>query len=145
MITIWYRKFVDICYLSYSDVLGTWYCLIHKILNYCSCQFLYWGGQEILWEVTIEDKKESEATQSCPTLQPHGLFLRPWDFPGKSTGVDCHFLLQGTFPTQALNPGLPHCRQTLLPSEPPGKSQCRVKFSHLLTSPEAPGLYLNWW
>ena len=26
--------------------------------------------------------------------------LRPWDFPGKSTGVGCHFLLQGLFPTQ---------------------------------------------
>ena len=36
--------------------------------------------------------------------------LPPWDFPGKSTGVGCHFLLQGIFPTQGLNPGLPHCR-----------------------------------
>ena len=30
--------------------------------------------------------------------RPHGLkptrLLRPWDFPGKSTGVGCHFLLQ---------------------------------------------------
>ena len=39
--------------------------------------------------------------------------LCPWDFPGKSTGMGCHFLLQGIFPTQGLNPGLPHCRQTL--------------------------------
>ena len=37
----------------------------------------------------------------------------PWDFPGKSTGVGCHFLLQGIFPTQESNPGLRHCRQTL--------------------------------
>ena len=27
--------------------------------------------------------------------------------------MDCHFLLQGIFLTQELNPGLPHCRQTL--------------------------------
>ena len=31
--------------------------------------------------------------------QPHGLqptrLLRPWDFPGKSTGVGCHCLLRG--------------------------------------------------
>ena len=27
--------------------------------------------------------------------------------------VGCHFLFQGIFPTQGLNPGLPHCRQTL--------------------------------
>ena len=37
----------------------------------------------------------------------------PWDFPGNGTGVDCHFLLQGIFPTQGLNLGLPHRRQTL--------------------------------
>ena len=41
--------------------------------------------------------------------------LHPWDFPGNSTGVVCHFLLQGIFPTQGLNPGLPHCRQMLYP------------------------------
>ena len=35
--------------------------------------------------------------------------LRPWDFLGKSTGVGCHFLLQGIFPTQGLNLGLPNC------------------------------------
>ena len=39
--------------------------------------------------------------------------LRPWDFLGKSTGVGCHFLLQGIFPTQGWNPDLLHCRQTL--------------------------------
>ena len=27
--------------------------------------------------------------------------------------MGCHFLLQGIFPTQGLNLGLPHCRQTL--------------------------------
>ena len=37
----------------------------------------------------------------------------PWNFPGKNTGVGCHFLLQGILPTQGLNPGLPHCGQIL--------------------------------
>ena len=37
----------------------------------------------------------------------------PWDFPGKSTGVGCHFLLQRILPSQGLNPGLLHCRQML--------------------------------
>ena len=53
------------------------------------------------------------------SLQPHGLqpswLLCPWDFPGKGTGVGCHFLLQGIFPTQESNLGLLHCRQTLYP------------------------------
>ena len=33
------------------------------------------------------------------------------DSPGKNTGVGCHALLQGIFPTQASNPGLLHCRR----------------------------------
>ena len=41
------------------------------------------------------------------------MLLRPWDSPGKNTGVGCHFLLQEIFPTQGSNPGLPHCGQTL--------------------------------
>ena len=38
------------------------------------------------------------------------------DSPGKNTGVDCHFLLQGIFPTQGSNPCLQWlllCRQIL--------------------------------
>ena len=48
---------------------------------------------------------------SCDPMDTR--LLRPWDFLGKSTGVGCNFLLQGIFPTQGSNPGLPHCRQTL--------------------------------
>ena len=42
----------------------------------------------------------------------------PWDFPGKSTGVGCHFLLQGIFPTQESNSALPHCGEELYPAIP---------------------------
>ena len=60
--------------------------------------------------VTIKVKRE--VTQLCPTLcDPVDCI--PWDFPGKSAGVDCHFLLQGIFPSQESNPGVPHCRQML--------------------------------
>ena len=64
-------------------------------------------------EKTSEVESGSEVAQSCPT--PFGLtmLLRPWDFPGKSTEVGCHFLLQRIFPTQGSNAGLPHCRQML--------------------------------
>ena len=41
------------------------------------------------------------------TLLPCGLeptrLLRPWDSPGKNTGVGYHFLLQGIFLTQGSN------------------------------------------
>ena len=56
--------------------------------------------------------------QLCPTLcdsmdcslpgsSVHG------DSPSKNAGVGCHALLQGIFPTQRWNPGLPHCRLIL--------------------------------
>ena len=41
------------------------------------------------------------------SLQPHVLYT-PWNSPGKNTGVGSCSLLQGIFPTQGLNPGLPH-------------------------------------
>ena len=47
------------------------------------------------------------------------------DFPGKNTGVGCHSLLQGIFPTQGLNPHplcLLHWQADSLPLVPPGKS-----------------------
>ena len=34
--------------------------------------------------------------------------LSPWNFPGKNTGIGCHFLLLGIFLTQEFNPGLLH-------------------------------------
>ena len=33
------------------------------------------------------------------SLQPYARFLHPWDSPGKNTGMGCHALLQGIFPT----------------------------------------------
>ena len=50
--------------------------------------------------------------------------LCPWHFPGKNTGVGCHFLLQGTLPTQGSNLHLLrllHWHAGSLPAEPSGK------------------------
>ena len=57
-------------------------------------------------------------TEPCPTLcDPMDCSLPGFsvhgDSPSKNTGVGCHALLQGIFPTQGSNPGLPHCRQFL--------------------------------
>ena len=51
-----------------------------------------------------------EVTQSCLTLcDPMDTrLLHPWDFLGKSTGVGCHFLLQGILLTQGSNLCLLH-------------------------------------
>ena len=62
---------------------------------------------------------------------------RGWDFPGRNTGVGCHFLLQGIFPTQGLNPHLLHWQHLSLKDKtnflkPPGgasgkPSACQCK------------------
>jgi len=46
------------------------------------------------------------------SLRRHGLHS-PWNSPGQNTGVGSLSLLQGIFPTQGSNPGLPHCRRIL--------------------------------
>ena len=51
----------------------------------------------------------SVVSDSLPT---HGLYS-PWNSPGQTTGVGSLSLLQGIFPSQGLNPGLPHCLQIL--------------------------------
>ena len=57
-------------------------------------------------------------SQSCRTLcypmdcSPSGSSVHG-DSIGKNTGVGCHALLQGIFPTQGSNPGLLYCRWIL--------------------------------
>ena len=59
------------------------------------------------------------AKQCLTLLQPHELqparLLCPQDYPGKSTGVGCHFLIQGIFSIQGLNLGLLHWQVDSLP------------------------------
>ena len=61
-----------------------------------SC-LLIW--QEVKWS-------ESRSVES-DSLRSHGLYS-PWNSPGQNTGVGSLSFLQGIFPTQWLNPGLPH-------------------------------------
>ena len=77
--------------------------------------------KEFIWTLSLVSGTElltSEVARSCPTLCD----LMDCSLPGssiheifqvKSTGAGCHFLLQGVFPTQGSNPGLPHGRQML--------------------------------
>ena len=58
-----------------------------------------------------ESENESHSVLS-DSLQPHGLYS-PWNSPGQNTGVGPLSLLQGIFPTQGLNPGLPNYWQIL--------------------------------
>ena len=83
------------------------------------------------WSVTRQAPLSGQHKEGkVKSLSRVRLFATPWTvahqtppslgFSRQDTGVGCHLLLQEIFPTQGLNPGLPHCRQTL-PSDPPGK------------------------
>ena len=59
----------------------------------------------------------------CPILLwPHGLqpvtVFCPWDFPGKNTGVGCHFLLQGDLPNPGVEPASPALAGGFFTTEP---------------------------
>ena len=57
------------------------------------------------------------------SLRPHGVHPPGssvhGDYPGKNTRVDCHALLQGTFP--GMEPRSPALQEDPLPTEPPGE------------------------
>ena len=72
-------------------------------------------------ESWIIKKAESESRSAISnTLQLHWLYS-PWNSLSQNTGVGSPSLLQGIFPTQGSNPGLPLCRQIFLAAEPPRK------------------------
>ena len=52
-------------------------------------------------------RKSENCSVVSDSLRPQG--NSPWNSPGQNTGVGRPFLPQGIFPTQGLNPGLPHC------------------------------------
>ena len=64
------------------------------------------------------------------TLWPHWLestrLLYPWKFPGKNTGMDCHFLLHVIFPTQGSKLCLLHLLHWQVDSSP----QCYLGSLH---------------
>ena len=72
----------------------------------------------IMWKYRAPSERETVSHSVCPT------FCDPMDcsplgsaahgiLQSKDTGVDCHSLQQGIFPTQGSNLGLQYCRQIL--------------------------------
>ena len=65
----------------------------------------------------------------------------PWDFPGKNTGVGCHFLLQWmNLPDPGIEPTSPALAGEFFTTDPPGKSQ-----PHTDTNPKSSLLSLEMW
>ena len=77
----------------------------------------------------------AKSLQSCPTLcdpwsvaSVHGI-----DYPGKNTGVGCHFIFQGIFPIQGFNPiclHLLHLQEGSLPLVP-RKQEPYIIYHHI--------------
>ena len=73
------------------------------------------------------------------SLRPLGLYPPPspkllclWNFPGKNTGVGCHFFLQGIFSTHGSSPqspAAPALAGTVFTTEPPGKPSSQWMFA----------------
>ena len=131
-------KFLSLSAMHCSESIPLHHGMLTVITLYSVFSFSHMNPW-ILWG---QKRKECEVTQSCLTLcDPMDCrllcprFLHPWNFPGespgmvaisfsrgsswswnfpgKSIGVGIHFHLQGIFPTQGSNLGLPHCGQTL--------------------------------
>ena len=84
----------------------------------------HWSWRHLTWESTEESScivrvsiRWKYKVRACSvtsvvsdSLRHHGLqptrLLCPWASPGKNTGVGCHALLQGIFPTQGSNQSL---------------------------------------
>src|SRR5574337_625449 len=81
-------------------------------------------------------KSENHSVVS-DSLQFSGLYS-PWNSPDQNTGVGSLSLLQGIFPTQGLNPDLPHCRRILYQLSHKGSLRIlewvAYPFSHLALS-----------
>ena len=86
---------------------GSWHCTgdrdqdhLHVFLINHSCR----RNKQFATVIVLERKQymssaiaaAAKSLQSCPTLRPHRWqptrLPRPWDSPGKNTGVGCHFL-----------------------------------------------------
>ena len=123
---------------------GAWWAAIYGVaqsrtrLKWLSSVCVFGRGGSVFLEINYPSAKcillllllFSHSNES-DSLRPHVLYparlLCPWDSPGKNTGVGCHLLFQGIFPTQGLNLSLLwllHCRKILYP---PGKSSTKYK------------------
>ena len=97
---------------SYS----TLFCFLTSLLGLRDLSSLTWDRTltAIAVKVLILPLDPQEFLRCLTLVTPWTVAHQPpWDFPGKSTGVVCHFLLQGIFLTQVLNLGLLYCRWIL--------------------------------
>ena len=108
-------------FLGYSRICQNWDNVVPpetiNILLLLSHQLILLFAVPLIQQTQMKARvKRLQESESCSvvsdSLQPQGL-QSPWNSPGQNTGVGSLYLLQDIFPTQELNPGLPHCRHIL--------------------------------
>ena len=77
--------------------------------------YIIFVKKDFMKDIRINTVKVGECyLLSCVWLfDPMDCSLYPWHSPGKKTGVGCHSLLQGIFPTQGSNAGFPYAGRYL--------------------------------
>ena len=92
-------------------------------------QFLHGQIKFLTWaKICVCVLSDCCCAQSCLTLCDPMDFSLPGssihgDFPGKNTGVGCHFLLPRNLPNPRIEPRSPTLQVDSLPSKSPGKSK----------------------
>ena len=91
----------DIDRLIEDGVFCVWFYSTHLQCHMCGLKFIHFKYYTVFYCINCY-------CLATNPLWPHGLLLPrllcPWEFPGKSTGVGCHLLLQGIFPTRDWTP-----------------------------------------
>ena len=113
----------DIICRPWKGIKGPWVCLVSKLYLFCYVLTSFFLNF-LTSKRHVENKVVAEGTRTAGSCSVSvTLFCkvelttvtvaqsRPWNSPGQNTGVGSCSLLQGIFPTQGLNPCLPHCRR----------------------------------
>ena len=106
----WYWKRI-LFYLLFGIHIRWWMFLLWLLLH-DACKSNHYTVHLKFTKCCVKKSESVSLSVVSYSLWSHRLYPRaPWKCPNRNTGVGSHFLLQGIFLSQGLNPGLLHCRQ----------------------------------
>ena len=110
--TIWDFSHTEMEDLILILILSNSLCIIGHYIKRLRCRPLTLGPVDRILRWSFWDISTIFTEVGIWLLATHGLYS-PWNSPGQNTGVGSLSFLQGIFPIQESNPGLPPCRQIL--------------------------------
>ena len=125
----------NLCFLLWRQIpycWATWEARIYMCVYICVCTFTHTHINKYIYKyIFICVCSVMSISLWLHGLEPARLFWL-WNFSGKNTGVDCHFLLHRIFPTQGSNmhlQGLLHWQVDSLPLALPGKPETHTHWN----------------